>query len=157
MSRIVVGLDGLEGSRGALRWAVGEAEIRGASLCLVHVRPAQYRVPGPILRDERGADAADEKSVASEEQRLALDLIERELEAAGADKTSVPIERRGAQGDAAKVLLEAAEDAELLVLGSTPHHGFTHAVLGDVAAKCVAHASCPVVVVPDRFRRTLES
>jgi nucleotide-binding universal stress UspA family protein len=95
--------------------------------------------------------------VASEEQKLALDLIESELEAVGADETSVPIERRGFQGDAAKVLLEEAADAEFLVLGSTHHHAFSRAVLGDVASKCVAHAPCPVVVVPDGFTRAAES
>ena len=51
------------------------------------------------------------------------------------------------QGNAAQVLLDVARDADLLVVGSRGHGGFTGALLGSVSQHCVHHAPCPVVVV----------
>src|SRR5215469_11379471 len=53
MRRIVVGVDGSEGSVTALRWACREAGIRGVEVHAIHVReaplhsPASYAVPVP--------------------------------------------------------------------------------------------------------------
>ncbi|MEV0561406.1 universal stress protein [Dactylosporangium sp. NPDC049742] len=54
------------------------------------------------------------------------------------------------QGHPAKVLLDAANGAELLVVGSRGHGTFTGILLGSVSQHCVQHAPCPVVVVPSR-------
>jgi len=51
------------------------------------------------------------------------------------------------QGNAAGVLLDAASEADLLVLGNRGYGGFTEAVLGSVSQHCVHHADCPVVIV----------
>ncbi|WP_414637776.1 universal stress protein [Actinomycetospora sp.] len=45
------------------------------------------------------------------------------------------------------MLLTHAEGAEMLVVGSRGHGGFTGMLLGSVSQHVVAHASCPVVVV----------
>ena len=147
MNKIVVGIDGLEGSRKALRWAFGEAQLRHVPLCVVHAWRAPRRVPGLVLHGAADAYPGDSGTVAATESRLARDLIERELQAIAAGKADVPIERRAAEGDPAKTLLEAAEGAELLVVGSS-RNALERALLGDVARTCVSRASCPVVVVP---------
>ena len=56
------------------------------------------------------------------------------------------------QGNAVQVLLDAAEGADLLVVGSRGHGGFVEALLGSVAQHCVHYATCPVVVIRDSPR-----
>ena len=51
-------------------------------------------------------------------------------------------------GSAARRLLEAAEDAELLVVGSRGAGGFRGLRFGSTADQVVRYAPCPVVVVP---------
>ena len=52
------------------------------------------------------------------------------------------------RGDAGARLAKAAEDADLLVVGSHGKGRLYHAVLGSVAEECVRLARCPVVVIP---------
>ena len=51
------------------------------------------------------------------------------------------------QGPPAKVLLDAAKGADLLVVGSHGHGGFVGMLLGSVSQHVLHHAACPVVVV----------
>ena len=62
--------------------------------------------------------------------------------APGIDIRTVIVEDNPAQA-----LLDAAKDADLLVVGSRGHGGFTEALLGSVGQHCVHHADCPVVVI----------
>jgi nucleotide-binding universal stress UspA family protein len=59
----------------------------------------------------------------------------------------VRVHARVVEGNAARVLLDAADGAKLLVVGSRGHGGFTEALLGSVSQHCVQHATCPVVVI----------
>jgi nucleotide-binding universal stress UspA family protein len=52
------------------------------------------------------------------------------------------------EGAPARVLLEAASDADLLVIGSRGLGGFRGLLLGSVGQQCTHHAPCPVVIVP---------
>jgi nucleotide-binding universal stress UspA family protein len=61
----------------------------------------------------------------------------------------VPVRPLVTEGHAAEVLLRAAKGAELLVVGSRGHGGFTSALLGSVSLYCVLHAHCPVLVLRD--------
>jgi nucleotide-binding universal stress UspA family protein len=45
------------------------------------------------------------------------------------------------------VLIDEADGADLLVVGSRGHGGFTEALLGSVSQHCVHHARCPVVII----------
>jgi 2,3-bisphosphoglycerate-dependent phosphoglycerate mutase len=55
-------------------------------------------------------------------------------------------------GRAAQVLVDAAEGAELLVVGSRGHDGFAEALLGSVGQFCVHHAPCPVVIMRGKYQ-----
>jgi nucleotide-binding universal stress UspA family protein len=138
MGTIVVGVDGSSGSRQALRFAVEEARLRGARLRAVtawHIPPVVYSggyVPPLDRREfEESATAVGEKA-----------LAEVATDAGGLD-----VERLAAEGQAAQVLLDEAESAELLVVGSRGHGGFTGLLLGSVSQQCAHHARCPVVIV----------
>ena len=61
--------------------------------------------------------------------------------------SGVSVQGRVVEGNAAQVLLDASDGAELLVVGSRGHGGFTEALLGSVSQHCVHYARCPVVVI----------
>jgi hypothetical protein len=55
------------------------------------------------------------------------------------------------------VLILESHDADLLVVGSRGHGGFTSMLLGSVSMQCAMHATCPVTVVhsPEAHRERL--
>ncbi|MBK9180478.1 MAG: universal stress protein [Acidimicrobiales bacterium] len=147
MARIVVGVDGSPGGDAALGWALDEAAARGATLQLVLAWTYPYvaTVPGvtaPVFAiDDVESDAA-----------ALLDLtIERVTDGHPPDVT---IERLVQPGPPARALLDVAEGADLLVVGTRGHGGFVGLLLGSVSEQCAHHAPCPVVIVPPRPERT---
>jgi nucleotide-binding universal stress UspA family protein len=133
--RIVVGVDGSPASLDALEWAVGQASLTGAVVEAVTAWHFPTTAVGgyPIIADTNWHDNA----------QLIQDLAVKE--ALGEEATSLV--RRVAQGHPVRVLLDAATDADLLVVGSRGHGGFTGMLLGSVSEHVVAHAPCAVVVV----------
>lgn len=67
--------------------------------------------------------------------------------AAAAALGGYPVTVRHGYGHAAPELVGACADADLLVIGSRGRGPVTGLVLGSVSRACLAHASCPVVVV----------
>ena len=137
--RIVVGVDGSEPSIRALQWAARQAEWSGATLEVLtawtfpeHPAPLGIvvHVPWP---DELIAEA-----------RLKLDEVIRDA------LPNIDPRRVHAQvirGSAVQVLLDAASDADLLVVGSHGRGAMAELLLGSVSERCVRHAGCSVVVV----------
>jgi nucleotide-binding universal stress UspA family protein len=142
MGKIVVGVDGSAGAQAALRFALEEARLRGATLRTVFVwsLPMVTEVPAglvpALLEDFR------------EEAEKALDAALAEVDEVQDPARRVEIEKVVVEGPPARCLVEAAEDADLLVLGSRGRGGFTGLLLGSVSQQCVHHAPCPVVIVP---------
>jgi nucleotide-binding universal stress UspA family protein len=138
--RIVVGVDGSAGSRSALEWAAEEARTRKARLDVVHV----WNYPWVVVA--AGAAAA---GVGEEEYEAGgRDVLERSIADVRPALEGVDVHPRLGSGDAAEVLLQAAAGADLVVVGSRGHGGFTALLLGSVGLHCAQHAPCPVVIVP---------
>jgi nucleotide-binding universal stress UspA family protein len=136
MARIVVGVDGSEPSKAALRWAVEEGRLRGATVVAVHAWLMQFGAgPGFVV------PALDPNDV----RREAESMLDAAIAEAGDE--GVDVERVAVEGVAARVLVEAAEGADLLVVGSRGHGGFAELLLGSVSHQCAQHAPCPVVIV----------
>jgi len=51
-------------------------------------------------------------------------------------------------GFVVKELLDAAQDADLVVIGSRGEGGLARLVMGSVSHEVVQHAACPVTIVP---------
>lgn len=137
--RIVVGVDGSPASQAALRWAAGEADLRGCELDVVHAwspivfAPVTGMVPTPTLAPE-------------DLEREAIELLRHALADAGSPRSARAVT---ASGGVVEVLLSHAKGADLLVVGSRGRGGFTGLLLGSVSQQVAHHAPCPVVIVRD--------
>jgi nucleotide-binding universal stress UspA family protein len=146
---IVVGVDGSRGSRRALEFALYEARYRRATLRVVRawsrwsafVNGTAEPLPWPSglgqAFDEirENADPQLERWVESARDRTGVHDVEAELETH--------------EGDAARVLLGAASDADLLIVGMRGRHDPGRAFLASIGRDLRRRAACPVVFVPD--------
>jgi len=145
---IVVGVDHSEGAKEALRFAFEEAQLRGATLRVVHAWQFGY-IGAPSIEGSvpvLGAELDEHRSAAE----AVLDAMVREAIPEAGD---IKIERPVVEGAAAAVLVEESRGADLLVVGSRGHGGFAQLLLGSVSQQCAHHAECPVVIVRPRVGR----
>lgn len=144
MARIVVGVDGSASAKAALRWAIRQAKLTGGTVDAVIAwhYPTAYSYPVPISPLSSARELA---------QRV---LDEAVYEVQQALDEHVEITPKVIEGNAARVLLDASQDADLLVIGSRGHGGFVAALLGSTSQHAVQHATCPVVVIRDSGPRS---
>jgi nucleotide-binding universal stress UspA family protein len=135
---IVVGVDGSEGSKAALRWALTEARIRRVPLQVVYVFWAL-----PLL-----APNEDLLELWLAEPARATEAVRAFVNSTVGEPTDVEIWAVALQGTAAESLSEAARSADLLVVGAHPGGRLSGLVLGSVSRQCLHQAGCPVVIVP---------
>ncbi|MFI9773314.1 universal stress protein [Streptomyces sp. NPDC051956] len=141
---IVVGVDGSKHSKEALRWAVRQATLVGGR---VHAVMSWEWSTNPFsLGPADGATVAGGRELRSPEETSRVRLIDVVTETVG-ESPPVPVHSRMVHGPAAKVLVEASEAAELLVVGTRGYGGFKGALLGSVSQQVTQHAHCSVVVV----------
>jgi nucleotide-binding universal stress UspA family protein len=142
MGLIVVGVDGSEESKEALRWAIREAELRQATLRAVHA----WSYPALFTGGFVPPDGLDWNLL----RRDAEDALHAAVTEVAGDHPHAFIERVVVDGTPGRALVEAAKEADLLVVGSRGHGGFTGLLLGSVSQQCAQHASCAVVIVRKR-------
>lgn len=133
-ARIIVGVDGSEPSKEALRWAAALAPTLGATIDAVAAwqPPAYYGWSIPATW--------------SPESDLEKMLVSTVDEVFGAQRPT-GLRLLTQQGGAAQVILQASADAAMVVLGSRGHGGFAGLLLGSVSENVAEHATCPVLVV----------
>jgi len=137
MNELVVGVDGSDGSRLALRWSMVVAERAGIPVRAVEAwsYPRLSVISG--AGDLAGPEEMDRRTV-------------QDLEALIAEDHGTVPDYVGVQplrGPAAGALLQTVSAGSVLVLGSRGAGGFAGLLLGSVSRECAAHAPCPVVVV----------
>lgn len=132
---ILVGIDGSDVSKEALRWAAKQARLTGSRLQVVMA----WEVPALAYMATIPEGVNWEKDT---EQVLA----ETVAEVLGPNP-DLEVRTEAVEGHPAPVLLDRSADAELLVVGSRGHGAFTGMLIGSVSEHCVTHAHCPVVVV----------
>jgi nucleotide-binding universal stress UspA family protein len=134
---IVVGVDGSESSKTALRWALHQARLELADVEAVTAwqDPGWAGYPPPIAR--YSFEEAAERTVAA-----TIAEVRKE-----ADAEHIQVHTHVLEGNAARVLIDASRGARMLVVGNRGHGGFTEALLGSVSQHCTHHAQCPVVVI----------
>ena len=137
---VVVGYNRKEHSRAALTWGAEEAMRRAIPLLVLYAAnyPGMTVEPGPGLlhRDPLALEAAEE--ITARGVAEALDAHPG-LWVAGATEVTSP----------SQALIEASNDAALVVLGSRGYGRLVGALLGSVAFAVAARAGCPVIVVKD--------
>lgn len=133
---VVVGVDGAQGSAGAMRYAVAEAARRGAQLRLVHVSPS-YLPMAPMM-----------PSIPSEIVRAGTEILEqaRSKVEQMAPELHVTTSRR--TGSRVGELVDSAKDARLLVVGHETRGGLERLLGGHTTASVAAHSRIPVICVP---------
>jgi nucleotide-binding universal stress UspA family protein len=140
VDKIVAGVDGSDASKSALRWAVDEAELRRAELVAVHA----WEVP-IVPTGISSVPAFDVPGLVSDLREAAEELVTKVVEEIAAS-SKVKVTPLAVEGPPAASLIEAARDADLLVVASRGLGGFTSLLLGSVSHSCVTHAPCPVLV-----------
>ena len=137
LNRIVVGIDGYDESRPALDWACDLAAQTGATLEFVHAWEYPYRTKDAVFGSPQEVM-----------QRDATALVDRVVAGLAESHQAAITATHVLEGLTFDVLIDAAKDADLIVVGSRGRGGLRSLLLGSVSRKVVQHASCTVAVIP---------
>jgi nucleotide-binding universal stress UspA family protein len=142
-ARIVVGTDGSETAKQAVREATQLAKQTGASLDIVS---AYDPVPQSRLREERLEAPSDIEHAVHPQEDVNAILAEAEQDMSG---TGVQARTFARQGEPADAILDVAEEqgADLIVVGNKGMTGAKRFLLGSVPNKVSHHAPCSVLIV----------
>jgi nucleotide-binding universal stress UspA family protein len=131
---LLVGIDGTESSRAALRWAMKRAAAIGAEVTLARVVDDEWTTIGARLLGDLDDDAQN--------------LLEREVEYAHSLAADVVVHSELLHGSVMKELIAASEKAEMVVVG-THKTGFINGkVFGSRSLSLAAAAHTPVAIIP---------
>jgi nucleotide-binding universal stress UspA family protein len=141
MPGIVVGVDGSDHSQRVLEWAVKEAALRQAPLTVltVHQVVGSAWTGNPVVLPEDRPEEAKAREAADAAVNQVLSTVGE------AKPPSVTV--RATSGFPARELVDASQDADLVVVGSRGGGGFRGLLTGSVSTQVVNHAECPVVVI----------
>ena len=134
-NRVVVGIDGSAASEEALAWAADESRVRGAVLEIDHVWSLPNLGYGGFVAQ------------IDDFEKDAKELLEKVTDRARKNHPDRTIESNLLEGPPAPALIVRGKRADLLVVGSRGHGGFTGLMLGSVSQQLVHHAEFPIVVV----------
>jgi nucleotide-binding universal stress UspA family protein len=144
MSGIVVGVDGSPNSERALDWAIGQAAAVHATLAVitVHEVPKSYWGGIPVI-------GPADRLLLEKLRQAAEEMTQRAASRLG-DAGPVSVTVRAVNGFVAKELVDASQDADLVVVGARSGSGLARLLIGSVSSEVVQHSACPVVIVPHK-------
>ncbi len=142
-AEVLAGLNGSTFDAGVVDWASDEASRLGAALRLVHVvDPGVQLTPYPAL-------IAGSPTLAEDLELEAETLLARGADRARSRHPSLELHTSVPWGPQGGALVELSADAVRLVIGGSRAAPLERILLGSVAVPVIAHARCPVAVVPD--------
>jgi nucleotide-binding universal stress UspA family protein len=144
---IVVGVDGSECARTTFMFALEEAIRRAARVRVVTAfHPPRH---WPVISEMASvmADPASHEELAEAVARTARQTVAEVIAEVGRTAEAVPVEVRAVAGNPAKVLLDQAAGADLLVVGHRGLGGVASARIGSVGLQCVLDATCSLTIV----------
>lgn len=136
-TQIMVGVDGSDGARAALRFACSRARATGESVVAVHA----YRAWSGPMRDE----GSSQRTAGGAEE--AVRLLTEATDAVRADADGIDLTTVAVPGPADRLLLDLSAVSSLVVVGSRGRDAFAELLLGSVAQEVLRRAECPVAVV----------
>jgi nucleotide-binding universal stress UspA family protein len=141
MPGIIAGIDGSAHSPLVLEWAIKEAALRNTAITVITIDnvPANPWTGNPTLLPGETAELERIEKIAEE--------LTHQVTSRLGERRPPSVSVRAAAGYPAKELIDASEDADLVVVGSRGAGGFARLLLGSVSSQVVQHAHCPVVVV----------
>ena len=136
---IVVGVDGSQSARHAVRWAAEEAARCHLPLRLVHAHIWPLVVYPGLPQPPHNFDQAllDQARGWLEDATGTVRTVSADIEVHTTLHTAAPV----------PVLLEESRTAHLMVTGSRGLGGFTGLLLGSTSQALLHHAPCPVAVI----------
>lgn len=130
---VIVGVDGSDASVEALRYARMLREALNTDLIAITAwhYPATH---GGYLSSDWSP------------KNQAVQTLQEALDLAFHGSPPPRLRTEVIEGTAARVLLDAAADAQMLVVGCRGSGGFERLLLGSVSSACAEYAKCPVLV-----------
>jgi nucleotide-binding universal stress UspA family protein len=141
MAKIVVGIDGSDASKNALRWAVEEARLRRADVLAIHAWE-----PPPTIATAGPAPGFDLVGVLPAVREAGEKLVKAVVGEVVGEEGDVKVEPVAIEGPTIDVLIDAASDADMLVVGSRGLSTFRALLLGSVSQQLAHHAPCPLLI-----------
>ncbi len=142
MPGIVVGVDGSPNSERALDWAMTQAAALHAPLTVVavHEVPKSYWGGIPVI-------GPADKALLEKLHQAAEEMTQKAADRLG-DARPASVNVHAVSGFVVKELVDASQDADLVVVGARSGSGFARLLMGSVSAEVVQQSACPVVIVP---------
>jgi nucleotide-binding universal stress UspA family protein len=146
--RILVAVDGSEGSRKASEVAVDLAEKFGAQLHVLHAFRGypEYMTMFPSAPSPSGEAIEEYEAYA---KKAALEVVGRTVSIAEKKGLKPRVETTETIGSPVQAITQYAtsEKIDLIIMGTRGMGGFKKMLLGSVSSGVVTHAPCAVLVV----------
>ncbi|WP_353950380.1 universal stress protein [Knoellia sp. S7-12] len=138
--RVVVGVDGSSSSNAALHTAFDYAATRESELVVVHAWEAKG-IKDPTLETDSSWPAYESHL----EQ-----AVTREIASSSAEHPAVKVHHDVVRSSPVAALIQAADTADLVVVGARGTGGFAGLHLGSVSGRLLGRTDCPLVIVHSR-------